>query len=211
MLLRHQKWLKWESETNIINALFEGDKRFGELLEMTELSKPVLIRRLKELKKKGKVEFIPDEETRRFHYHLIQESLNLDDVIQTGISALSNSIIESLTIAAKKPEITDKEYNKFLNYVIPLLFQFRMWAGISASKDVQREWFKVSLGLGFTKKVEQIFPNNRKVFPNFIPLWELDENYHFNSKEFKEYILKQIYLTIKHLAEIEIVNETRSE
>ena len=214
MPLRHQKWLKWESETNIINALFEGDKRFGELLEMTELSKPVLIRRLKELKKKGKVEFIPEEETRRFHYHLLLEGLNIDDMIQTGIDLLSKDIVDGLKGAALKQEIHDMEYNELLKDSIPLLFQFRMWAWISASKDIQRELLKVSLGIEFAKNIKQIFPKNRKIFPKFIPLWQVAGNYPPDSKEFKEHLLEQIYSTIKHLTEFiqkRVLNESKSE
>jgi DNA-binding HxlR family transcriptional regulator len=209
MTFKYQKWIKMESERIIINALFYEDKRFGELLEVTDLSKPVLIRRLKELKKKGKVEFVPEEETRRFYYRLNKKTLTIDDMIQAGIDALSNVILEGLKRAAKSDK-TDIEYNKLLRKGIPLLFQYRMWANISAPKDLQSEWLKLCLGTGFGKDLNKIFPKNRRIFPEFIPYWNLAGNHPPDSKVFKEHLLEQINSTVEHLSEdgIEKINST---
>ena len=213
MPLIHQKWLKWESETNIINALSEEDKRFSELLELTELSKPVLISRLKELKKKGKVEFIPNEETRRFQYHLIQENCDLDDMIQIGIHILSKDIVETLKEVAKNPKLSDKKYNQALNDLIPMLFKYRNWAYSSASEELQKEWLKVSLGMNVSKNVEEIFPAERVISSELRPIWQLATNYPPNSREFKEYLLKQIYSKIEYMRKLmmESPNENKSD
>lgn len=68
--------MKWESEGLIINALFEGDKRFNQLKKYTELSNPVLAKRLKELEKQERINAIPDSKTKRFFYSLNHTKIN---------------------------------------------------------------------------------------------------------------------------------------
>lgn len=193
----YQKWIKWESETAIINALFDGNKRFGELLEITELSKPVLIRRLKELKKKGKVAFIPEEEIRRFYYHLVKENITIDDVIQKKIDILSKVFVDGLIFVANTQEISNKEYSENLNRLVPLIFRFKMISYNTAPEEIQREWLKVSLGNRFANNIEKIYPEDRCLFPTITPFWELIAYRHADPTKFKEQLLELLESQIK--------------
>ena len=159
----YQKWKKWESEVSIISILYEGDRTFTDLADLTSLSKPVLSQRLKELKKQGKIEIVPEIETKKFLYHLIRENLDTIDEIFIKIHMFSKITISFLTNFAKDPSISDEEYAKKLAEGILLLFFLRQWLYGLSPIDIRKEWAKNTMGLEFVKSIPQLFPETRDI------------------------------------------------
>jgi len=185
-IFTYQKWKKRESEQRIINALNDGDKRFGNLLKLTDLSKPVLGERIKSLTKQGKIEVVPKIETRRFVYHLVYESL---DDVEKGLvllHGLCNYAVGCLEKFAKDSSISDKEYASMFMEGILILFNFGMLKHTLAPKQVKEEWLKTILGLEFSRRMPTLFPENRTVLPYLIDGMSPKEQAIYKSKDVKE-------------------------
>jgi len=159
----YQKWTKWESERIIINSLHGEDRSFSDLVKSTNLSKSVLSQRLKGLKKEGKIEVVPEIETKRFLYHLIRENLDTIDEIFIKIHKFSKITISYLTNFAKDPSISDEEYAKILGEGVSLLFIFRLWLYGVAPIDIRKEWTKNTMGLEFVRSIPQLFLKTRNI------------------------------------------------
>jgi len=162
MPFNYQKWIKWEGERAIINTLLDGDKSFTELVESTDLSKPVLSIRLKELEKKGRIKTVPDTKTKRFLYHLNLKSLNAQDKRYFEIHTLSKLILSYLKELAKDSSIPDEEYATRLTRGVSWLFDLKMRAYRSAPMEIQREWIKTTMGLEFVESLPELFPESRE-------------------------------------------------
>lgn len=158
-----QKWIKWKSERAIINALNEGDRSFSELIDLTDLSKPVLSQRLKELERAGKIESVPEMKTKRFLYHLNHEALDTIDELHIKLHIVSKIIVYYLANFARDSSISDEEYVTKLEKGLYWLFDFRMMAYRVSPSDVQKEWLKTTLGLEFVSSLSDLFPENREI------------------------------------------------
>lgn len=163
--MSHQKRIRWESERRIINALYEGDRSFTSLIKLTDLSKPVLSQRLKELKKEGKIGIVPETATRRFLYHLIQENLDTADEIFIKMYMVSKVFVSSLTKLAKDPSISDKEYDAMFENAISILITIKMQSYRLASPDVWKAWLKSTFGVEFVKNLSELLPDSRRTLP----------------------------------------------
>lgn len=183
----YQKWKKRESERKIINALREGDKRFSELLQLTELSKPVLSERLNSLAKQSKVEIVPEIETKRFLYHLIYK--NLDD-IEKGfvlLHRLSEHIVRDLVKSARDSSISDEEYTKRLLEGVAVLFNLRMTMYHTITPiPVQKEFLKTTVGVEFVTEMPKLFPEDRDISPYILDGMSPKEQAIYKSKETRE-------------------------
>lgn len=161
--MSYQKWIKWESERAIINALHDGDKSFTELVGLTDLSKPVLSLRLKELEKRGKIKTVPDLKTKRFLYHLNLKSLDDHDKRYIEHHMFSKLIVLYLKERAKDSSISDEEYATRLMDFVFRLFSLKMRAYRAAPLEIQREWLKTTLGLEFVESIPELFPEKREL------------------------------------------------
>lgn len=161
--MSHQKWIRWESERRIIISLSEADRSFTDLVELTDLSKPVLSQRLKRLKKAGKIEIVPEIEAKRFLYHLIRENLDAIDELFIRVYEISKTLVSYLIEFAEESSISDEEYVNRLKDAITMLFGLRLQSYMVAPVDLRKEWLKNTLGLGFVRKMTQIYPKTRNV------------------------------------------------
>lgn len=186
MVFTYQQWKKRESEQRIINALNDGDKSFGDLLEQTELSKPILSKRLKSLTKQDKIDIVPEKKTKRFLYHLLYESL--DDVEKSLVllHVLSKYAVAYLAKFAKDPSVSNEEYVKRLMVGIKILFTFKMWATFLAPKPVQVEWYKNTLGLEFVRMMPKLLSENRPILPYIFDEMSPKEQAVYKSENVKE-------------------------
>jgi len=182
----YQKWKKRESEQKIINALSDGNKSFGDLLDLTNLSKPVLSKRLKSLIKQNKIEVVPETEAKRFLYRLIYESLDATEKALVILHELSKYVVTFLEKSAKDPTISDKEYVNMLIEGISMLWKFRMFAYTLAPKSVREEWLKTTVGLEFVREIPKLFPENRNLLPHMLYEIPLEEQTIFKSKDLKQ-------------------------
>jgi len=157
----YQKWRKEESEQRIINALVEMAKTFSDLLNETNLSKPILSERLKSLRKQGKISVVPDVEKRRFRYNLKWDSL--EDREQNGVifSQLSKQTLMEVEEKAGDSSISDERYLEILEYVVQLLISFKLAIYLRAPFEVKREWIANTFGVEFANKMPTIFPKER--------------------------------------------------
>jgi len=160
---RYQNWKKWQSERAIINALYGANRTFSDLIDLTDLSKPVLSQRLKELTRENKINVIPDVKTKRFLYHLNHENLDPIDEVFIKIHVLSKIIIAYLAKFAKDPSISDEEYVKRLGDGILMLFNIRLQSYGMTPIDIQEEWAKNIMGLEFVSSVPQLFSETRNI------------------------------------------------
>jgi len=165
MSFTYQKWNKLESEQRIINTLNDGDRSFGELLKLTELSKPVLSERLRSLIEQGKIESVAEPKIKRFLYHLNYGSLDKMEEVHLKIHGLSKYILTGLAKFAKDSSISDEEYRTKLYDGIASLLSLKIYAVRVAPKSAQREWLKNALGLEFMGIMPKLFPENRNVLP----------------------------------------------
>jgi len=186
MSFTYQQWKKRESEQRIINALSEGDLSFGELLESTELSKPVLSERLKGLDGKGKIEIVPDTKTKRFLYHLISESLDSVEEALFLLHALSMYVVKSLAKFAKDSSMSNEEFKTKLVEGIRILFTFKMYSYRLAPKAAQTEWLRNTLGLEFVKMMPQILHEERDILSYAIMGLSSEEVAIFESEDVEE-------------------------
>lgn len=159
----YQKWIKLESERSIINGLYEGDRSFSDLAKLTDLSKPVLSERLKELTKEGKIKIVPDIETKKFLYRLIHKNLDTVDEVQIKVHILSKIVVAYLTGFAKEPSISDKEYATRYGECVSILFNLRLLSFLAVPLDLREQWLKNTLGSEFVSKLSQIYPKNRDI------------------------------------------------
>ena len=201
MPFAYQKWIKWEGERAIINTLHDGDKSFTELVESTDLSKPVLSIRLKELKRRGKIKTVPDIKTKRFLYHLNLKSLNAQDKRYIEYHKLSKLILLVLKERAKDSSISDEEYAAKLTIGVFNLFDLKMRAYRTAPLEIQREWGKTTLGLEFVKSIPELFPEDRELLKHLtkgLSPEELDALKTGNLEEAEKKILRMFSKTRKN-------------
>lgn len=162
MAFKYQEWKTEESEQRIINSLSEGNKTFGELLKLTDLSKPVLSRRLKELQKKGKIDVVPDKDTKRFLYSLIEESLDDKERMRLNLSIITKFLIRGLEQKAKDRSVSNSEYLDWLKKILAILWDFRMMGYISlVSLSEEKEWWRNTFGSEFVNRLPYLFPKER--------------------------------------------------
>jgi len=157
----HQEWLRQESEQRIINALSDGDKGFGDLLVLADLSKPILSERLKDLTRRGKVDVVPHKATKRFLYSLKKESLEQSEWINLFFHKLSKAIVERLEEAANDPSTSEQEYMKMLEKEIMALMNFKLTTILMAPHDAKKEWLRTAFGSEFANKFTSILPRER--------------------------------------------------
>jgi len=186
MTFTYQRWKKQQSEQRILDSLSDRDRSFSNLLKLTDLSKSVLSERLSSLTKQGKIELVPETKTKRFLYHLIDESL--DDVEKSLVlfHVLSNYAVGFLEKFAKDSSLSDKEYASRLTEGVMILFNFRMLEHTIAPKPVQEEWLKTTLGLEFVRKIPKLFPKNRVVLPYMLDGMSPKEQAIYESKDAEE-------------------------
>lgn len=203
--LSYQEWVKWESERNIINALYEGDRSFTDLVELTYLSKPVLSRRLKELKKEGKIKIVPETETKRFLYHLIRENLDTADVLFIKMYVVSKGLVSSVAKLAKDTSISDREYDAVFQNTLSMLLAIKMDALIHertiSELDIHKAWLKSTFGSAFVKNLSELNPDIRKTsqytakrfHPKALALFKAKDAKEIQKRlhDFYDYILKR--------------------
>jgi len=168
MSFTYQQWKKRESEQRILNVLKDGNKSYGELLEQTKLSKPILSKRLKSLTKQGKIETVAETETKRFLYHLIEGSL---DELERGLvllHQLSKYVLDHLETFAENSSVSNEEYAERLIEGITMLFNFKLFELTISPGPIGEEWLKNALGLEFVRRLPKLFLENREVFPNVL-------------------------------------------
>lgn len=161
MPFTYQKWLKQESEQRIINALYDGDKGFGDLLDLTDLSKPILSERLKDLTRRGKIDVVPHKATKRFLYSLIKESLEQREWIHLFFYKLSKASAERLEEAANDPSTSEQEYMKMLEETVMTLMSHKIMIYMMAPHPAIKEWLRMVFGSEFANKMSSIFPRER--------------------------------------------------
>lgn len=161
MPFTYQKWLRQESEQRIINALYDGDKGFGDLLDLTDLSKPILSERLKDLTRRGKIDVVPHKATKRFLYSLIKESLDQRERIHLFFHKLSQVSVKKLEEAAKDPSTSEHEYIELLGETVMELISHRLRVFLMAPRPAMKEWLRMVLGSEFANKMSSIFPRER--------------------------------------------------
>jgi len=200
MSFTYQQWKKQESEQRILNTLNDGDRSFSDLLELTELSKPVLSDRLKGLKKQAKIKIVPETETKRFLYQLVYESL--DDVEKSFvlIHVLSKYVVMYAAKLARNSSVSDEEYSKQLVQDVSTLFTFRMLAHTIAPGPVKGEWLKTTLGLEFVKMMPKLFPENRNILPHVLDGMSPKEQAIYSSEETEE-AAKQVLEYLENIVE----------
>jgi|Deesub1362A_J573_1020465.scaffolds.fasta_scaffold00447_27 DNA-binding HxlR family transcriptional regulator len=186
MVFTYQQWKKLESQQRILNALSDSDKSFADLLEETELSKPILSKRLKSLMKQGKIEHVPDVKNKRFLYRLVHESLDVIEKALVMLHDLSNYVVANLEKFAVDPAIDDEEYARRLTEGTMILFNFKMLEHFIAPKHIQEGYLKVTLGLEFVKKMPKLFPKNREVLPYIFANMTPSEQTIYKSEEIKK-------------------------
>lgn len=170
MTFKYQEWKTEESEQRIINSLSGGDKTFGELLRLTDLSKPVLSKRLKGLQKKGKIDLVPDKKTKRFLYSLIEESLDDKERMRLNLSIITNFLIDGLEQKAKDPSVSDNEYLDWLKKTMAILWDLRVLGYVYfMSLPQEKEWWRLTFGSEFANRMPSIFRKDRlERFKNII-------------------------------------------
>ena len=200
--MSYQEWMKWESERNIINALYEGDRSFTDLVMLTYLSKPVLSRRLKELKKEGKIEIVPEIETKKFLYRLVHENLDKADVTFIKMYLVSKALISLVTRFAKDKSIPKKEYDAMFENTLLMLLYIKIDSLKIAAPDIQKVWLKSIFGSDFIKNFLELIPDIRKTSRYNAKRYHPKALAVFRAKDVKEiekrlqelydYILKQL-------------------
>jgi len=182
----YQSWKKQESEQRILDALNDKDKSFSELLELTELSKPILSERLKDLEKRKKIENVPETATKRFLYHLCSESLDAVEKARLRLHTHSRIIVGSLEGFALDPSISDKDYMDALTKGILALFNLRLLENTLMPISLRQEWLKTTLGVEFTKRLPNLFPKNRDASIRTLNILSLNELSIYESNDEKE-------------------------
>jgi DNA-binding transcriptional ArsR family regulator len=159
----YQSWKKQESEQRIMDALNDKDRSFSELLELTELSKPILSERLKNLEKRRKIEAVPEKATKRFLYHLCSKSLDIVEKARLRLHTHSRIILDILGGFALDPSTSDREYVDRLTKGVSALFNLRLLENTLMPASLQQEWLKTTLGVEFAKRLPKLFPKSRNV------------------------------------------------
>jgi hypothetical protein len=162
MPFSYQKWKKQESEQKIINALLIQPRTKSALLEMTDLSKPILSERLEDLKRQGKIELVVDEKEKRFLYKLVQEKLSIDEQTRLKISFLTQRIITALYNDSTNASIYDEVYQKNLNEGMQLISTLKFYESYFKPTAERDEYLKTVYGVEFVKQIPLLFPENRK-------------------------------------------------
>jgi DNA-binding transcriptional ArsR family regulator len=192
----YQKWQKQESERRIINALSDGNRSYGELLIMTNLSKPVLSERLKSLEEKGKIESVPERKNKRFLYHLKNEKLDNRENVLVFLHKISNYRLDILEKCARDSSVTDKEYVGKLEESFWALFHFRLLEAMLDPTPAREEWMRNVLGSEFVNRIPKLIPNNRNIMSFLLDGISQEEQTLLKSKNAKE-ATKQFIESIK--------------
>ena len=183
----YQKWRKQESEQRIINALSDGKKSYGELLIITNLSKPVLSERLRSLEEKGKIESVPERKTKRFLYHLKNEKLDYRENALVLLHKVSNYGLDILEEYAKDPSISDQEYADKLLESSWTIFHFRLLETVFEPLPAREEWIRNVLGSEFVERMPKLLmPDNRNIKPFLLDGISPEELAILKSKNAKE-------------------------
>jgi DNA-binding HxlR family transcriptional regulator len=154
-----QQWKRKESEQRILDALSTCDRSFGELLGLTQLSKPILSTRLKDLEKDTKVKTVPDTKTKRFLYHLEYGKLNDVEKAHVLVDSLSKVTLDYLEELADNTSISDKEYSDKLAIGITALFNLKMNEMMMKPPPEQKEWLKTVMGPEFAERMPRLLEN----------------------------------------------------
>jgi DNA-binding HxlR family transcriptional regulator len=158
----YQNWKRKESEQRIINELGDGNKSYGELLKLTDLSKPILSERLKGLEEQGKVTSVAESKTKRFLYHLQHEKLDKSEKGRIILHELSKIILRHLGVSVNDKTISDKKYFTMARDSLGTLIQFKMYDAFLAPFPEVEEWFRSFLGPEFAKMLPTLLlPQNR--------------------------------------------------
>lgn len=194
----YQNWKKRGSEQRVINALDNGDKSYTELLDLTDLSKPILSERLKNLEKQGKIRSVAESKTKRFLYQLKHERLDDSEKARILLHNLSMVVLNYLEVFAGDRRISDGKYSQRMVEGINALLGYKMYEMIVTPLPEQEEWIKNFIGPEFAKRLPKLFfPENRA--PLYIPenLSPRDQAI-FKSKDAKEAATKLLqYLNQK--------------
>jgi len=159
----YQEWAKYESERAIINSLFKENKRFGEITKETMISKPVLIKRLRELEKQGKIERVPEPKTKSFPYHLNPEKINNQDKIGWKIHQLSEFYVNMITELAKDNTVKQEKFYEAYENIMQKLFFLKMSQYSFAPPEIAGEWLKNTLGLETVRNLKDFLLTPRIV------------------------------------------------
>lgn len=159
----YQNWKKKEIEQRIINVLNDGNKSFTTLLQLTEISKPILSQRLDGLEEQEKIKSVPEPKTKRFLYHL--ETEKLDDIEKANVSIHNYSMLtlDCLEEFAKDPNMPDEEYWERLGKGITALMTFKMYELMMSTGPETQEYLKTIIGPEFAKRSKNLFPENRNL------------------------------------------------
>lgn len=145
---QYQKEKSKESEEKIINALSSGERRFTELLKMTDLSKPVLNNHLHRMQKKGMVKKVKQAKGRD-RYKLIAGALEHGYVKRILFSLLSTQIFNDVFEATGESKWTNKEFIEKFTKKVGLLELIVLYLGLSIGRKDPAEggkWIEDAFG-----------------------------------------------------------------
>ena len=167
MSFHYQKLIKLQNKIVIISALYEKDKRFGELLQETDISRTILSKRIKELQQNQKVSWIPDLETKRAKYHLKVE--NLDHLERAGLclEIITKRKINHLKKLSKEDTTTVKFFKEFSDITIEIMLLRARFYNV-ASAGIYKEYIKITHGLEFLRNIDLII--SKPMLPKMIEL-----------------------------------------
>lgn len=145
---QYQKKKRRENEKKIINALGGEERRFLELLKMTDLSKPVLNNHLHRMQKEGKVKRIKQKK-KRPTYKLVAGALEHGYIKRILFSVLSTQLFNDVFEATGTREWTDKEFIHRFNEKVGLLELAVLYIGLSIGRKDPEEggrWIEEAFG-----------------------------------------------------------------
>jgi DNA-binding transcriptional ArsR family regulator len=145
---QYQKEKRKDSEEKIINALCGEERRFAELLKMTDLSKPVLSKHLHRMQKEGTVKKIK-EKKKRPRYKLVAGAFEHGYIKRILFSVLSTQLFNDVFEATGTGEWTDKEFIHRFNEKVGLLELTVLYIGLSIGRDDPEEggrWIEEAFG-----------------------------------------------------------------
>lgn len=209
---KYQNWKKRESEQRILNGLSTGDRSFGELLDLTHLSKPILSMRLKSLEKERRVKVVPDTKTKRFLYHLEYGKLSDPEKARVLLHSLSVLVIAYLEESAEA-SISDKEYAHRLMEGFTALQNFRMFEILILPRSEQEEYLRAALGPEFAERIPKLFPEGRNVFGHILESMAPKEQAIYRTESVKDaasQLLKYLNTTIKEPIRYQPAEESKT-
>jgi DNA-binding Lrp family transcriptional regulator len=140
----YQKKLKQMSEERIMNAIAEnGTMTFTELLNKTDLSRPVLNKHLKRLIDEGKIE------KENGIYRLLSGGLEHGYIKRILFSMLSTRIFNDLFEATGKNELSDQDFTRKFIEKVGLVESLILYIGLSVGLQDPEEggkWIEEGFG-----------------------------------------------------------------